>query len=239
MATIKRRLKAEGLRLKTRVTVRFQTWALQFFPLVVLALFAAGCATSDSGSRSARPGAGLAEYRQLVVDLRQAVIASRQSADALTSAPESKSTAAYARFDDAMQRLEVVSMKVRARADAMEKRGEAYFQEWEEEIKSETGSVAKERFAELRQHFDAILKGSRQVRQAFRLFLDGLRGVSASLGLHPVPAAIEKSRPTLMQIVSNGKQAEETMDQLLNTLSAAQTAVKSGPMPPPKSGGKP
>ena len=207
---------------------------------MVLTLFGAGCAMSDSGSRPARPGAGLAEYRQLVVDLRKAVMDSRQSADALTSAPKGKSTAAYARrFDDAVQRLEVVSMKVRARADAMEKRGEAYFQEWEEEIKSETGSVAKERFAELRQHFDEILKGSRQVRQAFRPFLDGLRGVSVSLGQQPAPTAIEKAAPTLTQIVSDGKQAEETMDQLLNTLSAAQTAVKSGPMPPPKSGGKP
>jgi hypothetical protein len=210
--------------------------------VAALALFVfliSGCATSESGSRPPRPGARLAEYRQLVVDLRKAALASRQSAEALTSAPESKSAAAHARFDEAVQRLEVVSMRVRARADAMEKRGEAYFDEWAEEIKSEAGDAAKERFAELRQHFDEILKGSRQVRQAFRQFLDGLRGVTSSLGQHPVPAAIEKARPTLTKIVSDGKQAEETMDQLLNTLSAAQTAVMSGPMPPPKPEGKP
>jgi hypothetical protein len=206
--------------------------------LAVMLVLATGCATSESGSRQ-RPGAGLAEYRQLVVDLRKAVMVSRQSAETLTTTPESKSAVAHARFDEAAQRLEVVSLKARARADAMEKRGEAYFEEWAEEIKSETGGATKERFAELRQHFDEILKGSRQVRQAFRQFLDGLRGVSTSLGQHPVPAAIEKARPTLTKIISDGRQAEETLDRLLNTLSAAQTAVMSGPIPLPKSGDKP
>src|SRR5262245_9067857 len=62
--------------------VIFQTMALLIFPLVALTLFAAGCATSDSGSRPARPGERLAEYRQLVVDLRKAALASRQSAEA-------------------------------------------------------------------------------------------------------------------------------------------------------------
>ena len=221
------------------ITRRLLVLRLEIFPVVVVALLAAGCATSDSGSRPARPGAGLAEYRQLVMDLRKAVIASRQYAEVLTTTPESKSTVAHARFDEAVQRLEVVSMRVRARADAMEKRGEAYFDEWAEDIKSEAGGVAKERFAELRQHFDEILKSSRQVRLAFRPFLDGVRGLTASLGQHPVPDAIEKARPTLTKVVSDGRQAEERMDQLLNTLSAAQLAVRSGPMPPPPSGGKP
>src|SRR5262245_57825346 len=209
---------------------------LAILVLAIMLVLATGCATSESGSRPARPGAGLAEYRQLVVDLRKAVMASRQSAETLTTTPESKSAVAHARFDESVQRLEVVSLKARARADAMEKRGEAYFEEWAEEIKSETGAT-KERFTELRQHFDEILKGSRQVRQAFRQFLDGLRGVSTSLGQQPAPAAIEKARPTLTKIASDGRQAEKTLDQLLNTLSAAQTAVTSGPMPSPKSAG--
>jgi hypothetical protein len=133
----------------------------------------------------------------------------------------------------------------------MEKRGEAYFDEWAEEIKFEVGGPTKERFAELRQHFDEILKGSRKLRQAFRQYLDGLRGVIAAAakaegqrlkaGGTPALSLQTSALPasTLTKVISDGRQAEETMNELLNTLSAAQTAVMSGPMPSPKSGGKP
>ena len=205
-------------------------------------LVVTGCATSGSGSRPPKRGEGLREYQQLVSGLLKAVTASRQSLETLSTTTLGNAAATYARFDSSLQRLEVVSIKARARAEAMEQRGEAYFEEWAEEISGSDAEAsrrtAKERFAELHQHFEAILKDSHQVRQEFRPFLDGVRRLRTSLGPKPDFGAIEMAKPDFAQLASAGRSAEGKMDQLLSTLKAAEAAVMAGPMPSTKSGGK-
>jgi hypothetical protein len=145
------------------------------------------------------------------------------------------------RFDEALQRLEVASVTARARADAMEQRGMAYFDEWAEEI---TGAgddsarrAAREHLEGLRQHFDAIMKDSREARQAFRTFLEGMRAQRAALGWKPAYAAIEQARPVLDKVAADGRSAEEAFGRLVATLNEAETAVMSASMKS-KQGGK-
>jgi len=167
----------------------------------------------------------------------------RQTIEVLASASQKKSGAAYARFDEALQRLEVVSIKARARVEAIEKRGEAYFEEWAEEISGSTDGTsrraAQERFAELHGHFEVILKDTGQVRQQFRPLLEGLRGLRTKLGQKPTFAAIDTAKPDFTQLASAGRQAEESMDQLVRTLKAAEAAVMAGPLPSAESRVKP
>ena len=209
--------------------------------LVVALLVSAGCATSESGVQP-RPGDGLREYKTLVLELRKDVGLTRQALEALAVATQQNAAGAYARFDDSLQRLEVVSIKARARADAMEKRGEAYFEEWAEEMSDSTEETArrapKERFAALHRHFEAILKDSGQVRQQFRPFLERSRRLRTLLGQKPTADAIAQAKPICVQVAADGQQAEAAMDQLLNTLQAAEAAVLSGPLPSVKPGGK-
>jgi len=210
-------------------------WPWGLTALVVTVLLAAGCTTSKSSAVTTRPGDGLREYQRLVRDLRQDVRRTRKILEALATASQKNSGAAYARFDGSLQRLEVDSITARARVDAMEKRGEAYFQEWAEEISGPTNEaahrVAQERFAELHGHFEAVLKDTEHVRQAFRPFLEGLRGSRTKLGQKPTYAAIETAKPEFAQLASAGRQAEESLDQLSKTLKAAAAALMSGPLP--------
>lgn len=217
-----------------------EVWPWCCLALVVSLLISAGCATSGSDARPPRPGDGLREYQRLVLDLRQDVTLTRQAVEALAAATQQNSGGAYARFDKALQRLEVVSIKARARVEAMEKRGEAYFEEWAEEISniSNDRRVAEERFGELHRHFETILKDVGQVRQAFRPFLDGSRRLRTALGTKPTFKAIEQAKPTFAQIVSDGQQAGAAMDQLLATLKTAEAAVMAGPTPSAKTGSK-
>lgn len=210
--------------------------------LVVSLLFSAGCATSESGARAPRPGDGLREFQRLVLDLRKDATRTRQAVQALATAIQKNSPAVYARFDDSLQRLEVVSIKARARVEAMEKRGEAYFEEWKEEISGAADETARRaaqaRFAELHQHFEALLKDAGQLRQAFRPFLEGVRRLRSTLGPEPEFVAIVQAVPTCRQIVADGQQAGVALDQLLKTLKTAEAAVMAGPTPLPKPGGK-
>ena len=209
--------------------------------LAAIALLAAGCAAPDSKLQTARPGAGLKEYQQVLLDLRKVVTASRQSVEQLSAATPNHIRSAGARFDESLHRLEVVSLKARARADAIEKRGAAYFEEWAEEISnSADGSsrrTAQERFAELRQHFDGILEDSQRMRQAFRRFLEGARALRVPLGQNPIPADIENARPELSRVAADGYLAEEAINQLLKKLNATEAAVVSRPLPPAQPGG--
>jgi len=218
-------------------------WPWWLTALVVTVLFAAGCTTSKSSAVTTRPGDGLREYQRLVRDLRKDVRRTRQTLEALAPVSQKNSGAAYARFDGALHRLEVDSITARARVDAMEKRGEAYFKEWAEEISGPANEVAhrvaQERFAALHGHFEAILKDTELVRQAFRPFLEGLRESRTKLGQKPVFAAIEMAKPDFAQLASAGRQAEESLDQLSKTLKAAAAEVMSGPLPPAESTPKP
>lgn len=191
----------------------------------------AGCATSKSSSFAARPGAGLREYRQLVTDLRKATVASQQSVEQLAAVSQVKSNAAFGQFDESLHSLEVASIKARARADAMERRGRAYFDEWTEEIAEVQDAAARKvatgQFDNLQLHFESILADSRQVRQEFRKFLDGLRALRGSN-----PGGLDR-------IAADGLKAERAMDKLLSTLQSALAVVESGASRSPKTGGKP
>ena len=203
---------------------------------------AAGCATQGTRSIAPRPGDGLREYQRLVLDLHKDVTLTRQALEALSAATQKNSAAAYGRFDDSLQRLEVVSVKARARIEAMEKRGAAYFEEWAEEISADADPAARHatqvRLAELQRHFEAILKATGPVRQAFRPFLEGARQLRTTLGPEPQFVAIVQAVPTCRRIVSDGQRAGEAMDQLLKTLSTAEAAVLTGPSPSTKPEGK-
>jgi hypothetical protein len=218
-------------------------WPWGLTALVVTVLFAAGCTTSKSSAVSTRPGDGLREYQRLVRDLRQDVRRTSQILEALGPVSQKNSSAAYARFDASLHRLEVDSITARARVDAMEKRGEAYFKEWAEEISGPANEaahrVAQERFAQLHGHFEAILKDTELVRQAFQPFLEGLRESRTKLGQKPVFAAIEMAKPDFARLASAGRRAEESLDQLSKTLQAAAADVTSGPLPPTESIAKP
>jgi hypothetical protein len=201
-----------------------------------------GCAAPGSGSHRPRRGEGVREFQRRVLDLRKAVEACVQSADGLTRATRLPPDARLKEFHDSAQRLEVASVSARARIEALEHRGEAYFEEWAEEIAGAgdeaARSAAKDRFTELHGHFDGILKESQHTRRSFREFLEGLRETRAKLGAKRPPTALENCRPALLQVAENGRRAGAAMDQLLDKLKAAEIAVMSGPAPLPKKGGR-
>lgn len=209
-------------------------WVALIFGL----LLAAGCAALGTGPRAARPGDGIREYRRLAGDLRKLVTDCVAAAEVLAKASAANSTRAQARFDQSAQRLEVASITARARIEAMEQRGEAYFEEWAGKD-SPLSAADRERFVELRQHFNLILSGTHEARQEFRQFIDGVRGLRAQLAQSPEPATIASVKPVLAEVAAEGRQVEAALDRLMQTLNMAETAVMSGVKQPADSGGKP
>jgi len=199
---------------------------------------AGGCASPSGGSSAPKPGSGIAEYRQVAREAHRSVAAVVDSLEALPnySAPSSKRPD-LARFDRAFNRLEVTSVKARARAEAIIARGQAYFDEWKGNLAGLTNQPAAraetERYARLFEHFEHVRQASSEVRQAFRPFMERLRDFRARLDKAPSPAENEASRNELAGLTAGGRRVLQTLESVAGALDAAEAelhaTIKSKP----------
>ena len=213
-----------------KVTVLL-TWAA--------ALLAAGCANRGSHPR---PGSGLADYRKIVVEVRNAAAASNDALDGIENVSTQGAAKSVERFDRALEKFEVISIRARAKADAMEARGTAYFDEWQQKITTATNAVARQqeqaRENELRQHFERILARSRQAREIFRPYLGGQRELRAALVKEPTVAKIKASQGKIVELRNGASRLDRAFDDLLREVDSAAAVVKDGRPLPQRAGGQ-
>jgi len=189
-----------------------------------------GCASPSGGSTAPKPGSGIAEYRQVAREAHQSVAAVVDSLEALPSySTPSSMRPDLARFDRAFHQLEVTSVKARARAEAIIARGQAYFDEWKENLASITNQPAAradtQRYAKLFEHFDHIRQASSEVREAFRPFMKRLRDFRANLDKAPNPADNEASRSELAGLTAGGRRVLQTLESVAAALNAADAEL--------------
>jgi hypothetical protein len=142
---------------------------------------------------------------------------------------------ALARFDRAFNRLEVTSVKARARAEAIIARGQAYFDEWKEHLAGVTNpsdaQAETERYVRLFEHFDHVRQKSSEVRDAFRPFMASLRDFRAGLDKGSNPADNEALRSELDRVTAGGRRVLQTLDSVAAALDDAeaerQATIKS------------
>jgi hypothetical protein len=204
-------------------------------PLFALAVGLAACATKQAGPSSGRPKSGLTEYREIVVVSLNAMEAALDSLDRLTIKPDRKSFEAFA---ESIHRIEVDSIKVRARFQAMESRGDAYFEEWREQLAEMTNApsrqLAGERRDDLKRSFDQILHSTRQTRQAFDSFLAGLRHLRAKVEPDPGFDTVNSARALIVTTGRSGHQVQEGLVDMLAELNSISVRLA-----PPKAAQQP
>jgi len=193
---------------------------------------AGGCASPSGGSSAPKPGSGIADYRQVAREAHRSVAAVVDSLEALPSySTPSSMRPDLARFDRAFHQLEVTSVKARARAEAIIARGQAYFDEWKENLASITNQPAAraetERYARLLEHFDRVRQASSEVREAFRPFMAGLRDFRAGLDKAPNPADNEASRSELDGLTAGGRRVLQTLESVAAALDAAEAELQA------------
>jgi len=129
--------------------------------ILTLSLVLPGCAGPSGKSSQPKPGSGIAEYRQITREAHRSVTATVESLEALArpSMGDSKPHPELARFDRALHDLELTSVKIRARAEAIIARDEAYFDEWRGNLSATTNQstarIIEELLIFLNQQFTA------------------------------------------------------------------------------------
>jgi len=193
-----------------------------------LALLVSCAAKSNSYSGPA-PREDLAEYRQIASEARKLVQATLASLDR-TVAQAPCPPRVFKAFSKDVQRLEVDSFKIRARAQAIRARGEAYFEQWQEQLRSVKDPVARQlaeqRRDRLQERFTQIRLDSQQTREAFQPFMAGLRHLRNGLENDPAIAATDSMEELIRRTRENGQKVQTGLAAILGELDAVAAILK-------------
>jgi hypothetical protein len=204
----------------------------------VIAGFIAGCASSGASGNTPAPGDGIAEYKQITAESLTEVQAALTSLDKVSAQTNNCSPGVFNAFSSEVQRLQVASIRVRARAQAIQARGDAYFENWQESlalVKDPEIRERAERFRPQLQHtFSNVKLASQQTGEAFKPFFSDLRKLRRELEIDPAVIGTAATRALI-------RAAREDGNQVLQRLSAVQQELQAMTriLAPEKSSGNP
>ena len=203
-------------------------WRLVPQAAVVAAL--TGCATTETGPNAPTPRADFIEYRQIVVQSMVLMDATLRSLDEISVQAHRDPRPAYEAFAKAVHRIEVDSIKMRARTQAMRARGDAYFEHWEEylaTVKSEqVRKLAEEHRPELKQSFEQVHLAAQQVREGFRPFLSDLQKLRAVLEADPTLGHIDAQKGLILAAKDKGRQVQQGLDRILAEMNSTTALLR-------------
>jgi hypothetical protein len=175
-----------------------------------------------------RPGSGVHEYRQLTGESVTAVLTALgwlEQISAQTGRCPSKVVSGFAKQ---VEQLQVDSIRVRARAQAIRARGDAYFEAWAggtNHISGVPPRPAPERLAQLRENFTKIKLASQEAGETFRPFFAGLRNLRSELEADPAVIETQKARDLIRTTRERGLQVLRKLGVLEDELLVLRALI--------------
>lgn len=210
---------------------QFQQWPRLLWCLLLGAggLLPGGCA-GPGAARHPAVKDDLADFARMTVQSRRAVdkaLASLDGLSATTNYPPTLVKAYQQEVDD----VEVGSVRVRARAEAILKRGDVYFETWERHVAQMQDALAREGAEEQRpallDNFHRIEALSGRTGDAFDRFLAGMRELDEELDQNPGTVAAGPTRALLASTQADGRTVEQDLDLIQQELAGLNARVKA------------
>lgn len=196
-------------------------------PIVLLTV---GCVSNAPNSAKPPPGSDIAEYRKAVADAQNALGRSLTSLAAVSAQSNRCSPKVVAAFSDEFQRLEVESVQLREHFQAMQARGDAYFESWHNQMAQgqelQMRAALESQRPALQEHFQKIEALSQEGREAFAPFLAGLRNLRNSLEKDPASLGTQTTQETLASTRAYGEHVDRCLVAIgreLDSMSAILT----------------
>jgi hypothetical protein len=205
---------------------------LPLFSACAIGLLLCGCATRKDTAQP-KPNKGISEYRQIAGEAQRSVAAMVQALEALTTehTDSTKPHPKLARFDRALHDLELTSVKTRSRAEAIIARGEAYFDEWKENLSAITNQPAarmeSQRYTRMLEHFGRIRERSGDVRTEFRPFMAKLREFRATVDSSGNLASGDSPRVTIGLVAASGRRVLAALGGVTKALDEAEMELRA------------
>ncbi len=205
-----------------------RTYCLLFAATVLLA----GCATKETARQAPQPREGLAEHRELLHHASKAMTHALSCLDQVGSQPDRCPPRLVAALGDEVQELQVKSFKVRSRWQAMQARGEVYFEHWQESLAHvkdpRVRELAEKHRPELQESFTRIKISAQQARDAFNPFLSGLRTLKIALENDAGSVRTEANRQLIRVTRDQGEQVEKALTALRQEMDAMAVLLTPG-----------
>ncbi len=180
---------------------------------------------------------GIEQYKEITTQARAAVQAALQSLDHVSAAPTPCPSKIAADFSRNVQRLEVDSIQVRARAQAILARGDAYFAEWSESITKiknpRVRELADRQRPQLEQSFNKVKSASKQAGDFFKPFLADMRALRTRLEMNPNGVATESAKDSIRNTRENGQRVIRELDSIKAELKTVMTMLTPNRSPKP------
>jgi hypothetical protein len=203
---------------------------------VAVVLVAVGCASNPPADAPARPGSGIAEYRQVTSTAQHAVVAALEALATIGVQSNRCSPQVLTNFSAEVRRLQVESVQVRARSQAIQARGDAYFEHWQQRMAGvqdpEVRALAEKNRALLQQNFAEIKRLSQEGREAFQPFLAGLRKLRNGLENDPASLSSGPAQEWLKAARENGERVGHSLAGIQRQLDSMSSMLT----PPGKTG---
>jgi len=195
-----------------------------------------GCGTTSGYKQADKTGAGIAEFRDEIVNGKNAVDATMKSLSTIAATANTDPRKAYEQFSKDVANLESTSAKIRKRSQTMQAQGQAYFKQWEIELAQvsnpEVRKLADQRKAALQKTFETIRQQSEPMKAKFDPWMADLKDLKVYLGNDLTIAGVDSAKTLFTKTTHEGLEVQESMDALvteLNTVAATITPAKAAP----------
>jgi hypothetical protein len=204
-----------------RLKVLFHNFLIFFLAILISVL--SSCATKES-TAAPQPKNGITEYREITTQALRAVQAALDSLNLVAAQTSPCPPKAIEAFGLELQRLYVDSIQVRERAQAIQARGDAYFENWSENLARMKDPKVRERAARFHsQLLESFLKlkfASQEARGAFHDFFAGLRQLRTSLEKDPGSIQTETTKNLVHATQDHGRQVLQHLTAVSAELDA-------------------
>lgn len=207
--------------------------------LAVAALGAAGLLLTGPGATAAgykladKVGAGIAEFRDEIVDVKKAVDVTMAALDKIVANATTDPRKAFKAFDNSIPKIDSAAAKAKKRAGDMKERGKKYFDTWEKELGGvndpDVRKLAGERKAKLQAAFDNIKATMEPARDQFNAWLSPLKDLQKLLSQDLTISGIDAAKELIAKSKQEGMAVQHSLDTVigeLNTVVAAITPAK-------------
>lgn len=197
--------------------------------LLAGALALAGCASNEGSPSTAKPGQGITEYRQITSEAGAAIRSALKNLEKVQAQSNTCPTHVLAAFSAEVNRLQIESVQVRARAQVILDRGDAYFDQWHANMAQvkdlRLRTLAEERRPQLQESFRRIKSLSLESREAFKPFLLDLMEIRNALEKDPSSFGVDSTRELARKARQNGTQVEKCLAGVTRELDVMQAMV--------------
>lgn len=202
--------------------------------VAALAACTAGCASSSAYKQADKTGAGIADFRDEVVNVKKAVDGAMALLSQTTEDAATDPRKAFTAFAKSVDKVEDARQKAAKRANDVKAQGAAYFKQWEKELANianpDIRALAEQRKAKLNEIFSKVGPLLETAKADFDPFLADLKDLRTFLSQDLTVAGVDAAKDIIKKTREHGTKLQTSLDNLIaemNSVSAQITPARA------------